>query len=53
MRDMDLSESEKFHWNYYLLLPLIITADMFESVNKKTLIHPLCKVGFFNSKKTP
>jgi len=26
---------------------------MFESVNKKTLIHPLRKVGFYNSKKTP
>ena len=30
-----------------------MSADMFESVNKKTLIHPLYKVGFFNSKRTP
>ena len=31
----------------------VLSADMFESVNKKTLIHPLHKVGFFNSKRTP
>ena len=26
---------------------LRIAADMFESVNKKTVVHPFCKVGFF------
>jgi hypothetical protein len=28
----------------------VLSADMFESVNKKTRIHPLYKVGFFCSK---
>jgi hypothetical protein len=32
---------------------LHVTADMFESVNKKTLIHPLCKVGFSIIKGLP
>ena len=30
-----------------------LSADMFESVNKKTLVHPLFKVGFSLLKKTP
>jgi len=30
-----------------------ISADMFESVNKKTLVHPLFKVGFSISKRLP
>ena len=30
-----------------------ISADMFESVNKKTLIHPLYKVGFLIVKRLP
>ena len=36
-----------------LLSTLLIATDMFESVNKKTVIHPLFKVGFFDIKKTP
>jgi hypothetical protein len=36
MRDMDLAESEKFHWNYYLLLPLIITAIIISSPCRTT-----------------
>ena len=35
-----------------MALPLI-AADMFESVNKKTLIHPLYKVGFLIVKGLP
>ena len=35
-----------------MALPLI-PADMFESVNKKTLIHPLYKVGFLIVKGLP
>jgi hypothetical protein len=30
-----------------------ISADMFESVNKKTVVHPLFKVGFSISKRLP
>jgi hypothetical protein len=32
---------------------LHISADMFESVNKKTVVHPLFKVGLSLLKKTP
>ena len=32
---------------------LHVSADMFESVNKKTLIHPLCMVGFSIVKGLP
>jgi len=28
-------------------------ADMFESVNKKTVVHPFCKVGFFIANRLP
>jgi len=37
----------------FLLSTLLIAANIFESVNKKTVIHPLFKVGFFDIKKTP
>jgi hypothetical protein len=30
-----------------------ITADMFESANKKTVVHPLFKVGFSLLKRLP
>jgi len=30
-----------------------VSADMFESVNKKTVVHPLFKVGFSISKRLP
>ncbi len=38
--------------SFWSLSPLI-TADMFESVNKKTLIHPLFKVDISLFKRTP
>ena len=34
-------------------LPLTLSADMFESVNKKTVVHPFCKVGFSVVKGLP
>jgi hypothetical protein len=32
---------------------VLISADMFESVNKKTLVHPLFKVGLSLLKRLP
>jgi len=32
---------------------LLISADMFESVNKKTVVHPLFKVGLSLLKRLP
>ncbi len=32
---------------------VVLSADMFESVNKKTLVHPLHKVGFLITKRLP
>jgi hypothetical protein len=32
---------------------LRLTADMFESVNKKTVVHPFCKVGFCKLNRLP
>jgi hypothetical protein len=32
---------------------LFMSADMFESVNKKTVVHPLFKVDLSLLKKTP
>ena len=32
---------------------VVISADMFESVNKKTLVHPFCKVGFLIANRLP
>jgi len=31
----------------------VISADMFESVNKKTVVHPLFKVGLSLLKRLP
>ena len=36
-----------------ILSTLLISADMFESVNKKTVVHPLFKVGLSISKRLP
>jgi len=33
--------------------PILLSADMFESVNKKTVVHPLCKVGFLIANRLP
>jgi len=32
---------------------LLLSADMFESVNKKTVVHPLFKVGLSLLKRLP
>jgi len=36
-----------------LLSTLLIATDMFESVNKKTVVHPLFKVGLSLLKRLP
>jgi hypothetical protein len=37
----------------FFIVQLLISADMFESVNKKTVVHPLFKVGFSLLKRLP
>tara|TARA_B110000285_G_scaffold217055_1_gene264988 strand:+ start:79 stop:264 length:186 start_codon:yes stop_codon:yes gene_type:complete len=38
---------------FFILSTLLISADMFESVNKKTVVHPLFKVGLSLLKRLP
>jgi hypothetical protein len=40
-------------WLCFFIVRPLITADMFESVNKKTVVHPLFKVSLSLLKRLP